>query len=134
MKKVKLLYTVLILLLLTLLSNCSNKESEEPKTNTIIGKWQLIERFDGGSVAPFQSVENGEIISFDINSIYSNDTFYACDGSYTVKKEVINIHFPCINAGFDIGLKYSFKNTNLILSSTPTSCFEGCYDIYKRIE
>ena len=57
---------ILVLVVISLLGCSKNDENDIITNDSIIGQWQLIERFDGGSLEPIQNIENGEIIFFQI--------------------------------------------------------------------
>ena len=120
----------LIVITLLIATECSEKEIKQQE-NSVYGTWQLIERFDGGSPTPNQNVENGEIITFSSENLYSNNS-YQCDGTYSINNSIIEISIPCITSDL---IKYSFsiENNELKLTSSPSTCDEGCYDKYKRI-
>lgn len=120
----------LILSIFFFITGCSEEEIKQEE-NSINGTWQLIERFDGGSPTPNQSVENGEIITFSSDNLYSNNS-YQCDGNYSINNSIIEISVSCITTDL---IKYSFniENNELKLTSFPSTCDEGCYDKYKRI-
>jgi len=120
---------VLILVLTTLVS-CT-KNNDILKENSIIGTWQLVERFDGGSPNPIQTIENGEIIVFNADFSYSNNS-YDCDGSFTVNNSFVYISMPCVSVE-NLTYSFSFENSNLLLTNVPSTCDEGCYDKYKKI-
>lgn len=120
----------LILSVLFLFTGCNEEETKQQE-NSFYGTWQLIERFDGGSPTPNQNLENGEVITFSSENLYSNNS-YQCDGTYSINNSIIEISIPCITSDL---IKYSFsiENNELKLTSSPSTCDEGCYDKYKRI-
>jgi len=124
---------IFIFVITTLLMSCNkNDENNINSEKSIIGTWQLIERFDGGSPTPIQNIENGEIIVFNPDLTYSNNTF-SCDGSYIINNSnIIEILVPCISSD-NLTYTFSFENGYLLMTSTPLACDEGCYDKYKRL-
>jgi len=120
----------LILSIFFFITGCSEEETKSQE-NSIYGTWQLIERFDGGSPNPNQTIQNGEIITFSSQNIYSNDS-YQCNGTYNFNNSILEISASCITADL---LKYTFtiENSELKLTAYPTTCDEGCYDKYIRI-
>lgn len=120
----------LILSIFFFITGCSEEEKKQQE-NSIYGTWQLIERFDGGSPTPNQSVENGEIITFSSDNSYSNNS-YQCDGNYNINNSIIEVSVSCVTTDL---IKYSFniENDELKLTAFPSTCDEGCYDKYKRI-
>lgn len=124
---------ILILVATTSLSSCTkNNEYDRPTDDSIIGQWQLIERFDGGSPEPIQNIENGEIINFKSDFSYTNSN-YPCDGSYLINSsDIIEVIIPCISSE-NLLFTYRFDNESLLLNSYPSTCDEGCYDKYKRL-
>lgn len=123
---------ILILVITTSFTSCNkNEENNINPENSIIGTWQLIERFDGGSPTPIQNIENGEIIEFNLDLTYSNNTF-SCDGSYIINNSNIDILVPCISSD-NLTYTFSFENKYLLMTSIPSTCDEGCYDKYKRL-
>lgn len=107
------------------------EEHQVQQEDSILGTWQLFERFDGGSPNPNQSIENGEIITFWSDSLYSNST-YLCDGKYKIDNSYIEISVKCLTSDLLV-YYYSIEKGTLILSDSPSTCDEGCYDKYKRI-
>jgi hypothetical protein len=125
MKKMIILFSLLLTL-----SSCSEDDKEQVQENSIIGSWQLIERFDGGSPNPIQEVQNGKIISFNSEMIYTDNSI-DCDGIYSLENSIINIDIPCLDITFSYN--FSFENEFLLLTDNPSNCDEGCYDKYKKI-
>jgi len=122
---------IITLVLVTLLS-CSNEKSiNDPKQDSIIGKWQLIE-IEGGFPTQIEIIENGEIISFNSNLSYSNSTYDCNDGSYSMNNEFINILIPCLTSE-ELIYRFSFDNNDLLFDSYPSTCIEGCSHKYKKI-
>ncbi len=122
----------LLLSIVLFIASCGEEEPQaQLDTNSLYGTWQLIERFDGGSPIPNQTVQNGEVISFSSNNSYSNDSF-ECSGTYSFNSLIIELSVPCITTGL---LKYyvNIENNILKLTDYPSTCDEGCYDKYKRI-
>ena len=112
-------------------SSCGEEKQPEQQENSIYGTWQLTERFEGGSLIPRQSVENGEIIIFSKNNSYSGSSFQ-CDGTYNINNEIIEIMIPCTTMD-TIKYAYFLENSDLKLMPYPSTCDEGCYDKYKKI-
>ncbi|WOC40382.1 hypothetical protein [Polaribacter sp. HL-MS24] len=85
----------LILSIFFIISSCSDEQTEQQE-NTIYGTWHLINRFDGGSPTPNQNFENGEIITFSSENLYSNN-LYQCDGTYSINNSIIEISIPLLH-------------------------------------
>ncbi|MDB9873772.1 hypothetical protein OAC97_00745 [Flavobacteriaceae bacterium] len=126
--------TITLILITTFVAmGCNKSENvEQNSTNSkLIGQWQLIERFDGGSPIPIQVIENGVTISFNTDMDYSNSNYTCGTGSYNLAEDLIKITIPCEPA--ELNYTYDFENSDLLLTGYPFSCPEGCYDRYKKI-
>jgi len=120
----------LILSVFILFTGC-NEEEVKQQENSLIGTWQLVERFDGGSPVPIQIIEEGEILVFGEDSSYSNNS-YQCNGTYIINNSIIEISAQCVTQDL-IKFSYSFENNALKLTGSPSTCDEGCYDKYIKI-
>lgn len=120
----------LILVIFFFITSCSEEETKQQE-NYIYGTWQLIERFDGGSLTPIQAIENGEILILDKDGNYSN-TSYSDSGTFNLNNSIIEISIPSVTQDL-IKFTYGLGNNELTLSSYPSTCDEGCYDKYIRL-
>ena len=122
---------ILVLVVISLLGCSKNDENDIITNDSIIGQWQLIERFDGGSLEPIQNIENGEIIFFKSDFLYSNSN-YPCTGNYLMNNDnIVEITVSCVSSE-NLLYTYDFENGYLLFNSYPSTCDEGCYDKYKR--
>lgn len=115
-------------------SSCSEDENQSRNENDreINGKWQLIEIYDGGSPSPVTVIDDGEIISFENDNIFSN-TDFNCTGTYSfTDSEILNIELPCQNSNI-MNFTYLIENGLLYLTPHPNSCDEGCYNKYEKV-
>jgi hypothetical protein len=120
----------LILTTFFLFTGCSEEKSKQQE-NSIYGTWKLIERFDGGSPIPIQTVENGEILILGNNGSYSNSS-YSDNGTFILNNSIIEISIPNVTQDL-IKFTYGLENNELTLSSYPSNCDEGCYDKYIKL-
>lgn len=112
--------------------SCSDDENK-PQENSIIGSWKLVEIYGSdGTDAHWTPIENGYTYSFTgSNTLISNR--FQCNGTYSNQTDSITINFDCPENQFNGTYGISFENDNLILSSDPLDCDEGCAEKYKRV-
>lgn len=122
----------LIIILSTVLSfsSCSQNDNNKIENNTLVGTWKLIERFDGGSVNPTQIIEGGKTIQFLEDDSFV-DSSINCNGTFTTNNSELSINIPC-ETQTNLTYNYSFDNGNLLLTDTPSTCDEGCYNKFER--
>lgn len=135
---------ILILTLLSLLA-CSDDESKAEHEVSLFGTWQLVERFDGGSLKPNQSIENGYTIAFyQTGNVRTNHPTIGCpvdyaflEGNYSQGTDgefsTLSLVLDCDNDDLNINYYYSFDDQFLLLSLSESTCFEGCYDKFEKI-
>lgn len=120
----------LILSIFLFITGCSEKEIKQQETS-IYGTWQLIERFDGGSPNPIQTVVDGETVIFSKDSSYSNSS-YPDNGTFIINNSIIEISIPNVTQDL-MKFTYGVNNSELTLSSYPSTCDEGCYEKYIKL-
>ena len=128
---------ILIAVLFTSLSGCTNNENEsrQIQESSIIGTWKLIEKYgsDGGSDPQWNTVEDGYVYTFKNNDIIISNRFN-CNGSYTLSSSnQVTITFDCSDSQFNLVYDYTFENRKLILTNL-SNCDEGCGEKYEKIE
>jgi hypothetical protein len=125
----------LVISFLFLTAACSDDDSgmtATPSGTSIVGEWQLVETFDGGSPQPIRSVSNGNIINFTADNIYE-DSSYSCEGIYTISNENnLTIDFPC-SPNLEYRANIELEDNFEILFIRIQGCIEGCYSKYKRV-
>ncbi len=116
--------------ILLLFINCTdNSEIDVPNEERIIGTWQLVERFNGGSPQPHQTVKNGYTIAFLKDGTSTSPT-YECDQTYFVSENEITFEIPCISSKYNYN--FFFKGDYLYLIAG--FCDEGCWNKFKKIK
>lgn len=123
-------YLLLFYILLGTFHACDKENL--PQNDSLIGRWQLIERYDGGSPQPVQSVIDGKTVTFKTDKSLLDSFLPECPGTFSNDNSIITIDFDCR----DDLVKYSyrFEDEMLFFNSFPSTCIEGCYDKYKRIK
>lgn len=108
--------------------SCNKENSDYSSDDDLMGQWLLFKRFDGDDIDP---VDYGKILTFTKDSIFKDSWVPDCDGIFSLDRDTITILRPC----HDRPIRYLFKcdQRTLILTSVPSSCDEGCYDIFKRL-
>ena len=143
---------ILILSMLLFLTGCSEEEQRQQQldTSSIFGTWQLVEKYDGGSLQPKQLVENGYLLSFDTSGSVITTDWLICDrpsdswlhGGYSIQEidnqEAVIFEFFCpkLNKTIpDIERYVYFRYDSLILTPTNrvNTCDEGCSEKFKKI-
>ena len=122
-------FLLFVLPVLMMALNACDDNDTDPK-DELTGAWLLSKRFDGGSPTPIQIVQDGEIITFGQNNDFFNNK-YQCQGGYSVQDNIIKILIPCLSND-SIQYSYDFLNGDLQLTSFPSTCDEGCYDLFTR--
>lgn len=117
-------------LLATLLPSCSGDNGNN-QVNSLIGEWQMIERYDGGSPQPVQHAENGKTIVFNGSGTFTDSFLENCSGTYSLSGDTITIKRSCKLENEQY--RFGHENGRLRLMAIPSTCDEGCYEIYKRI-
>lgn len=109
---------------------CSS--DEEPSVpQTILGNWQLTASFDGGPQGNgLLQIENGRTYNFDTDGIITSNS-RDCDGTFSYDDNTIEVDFPCF--GFTT-YDYEFIEGKLKLTEQESSCDEGCYTLYTKID
>jgi hypothetical protein len=137
--------TILVLGILLSMLGCNKEEEIIPlDTTNIIGTWQLIARFDGGSPVPLREVDNGFLYEFKSDSTFSSSNTVGCryngviGGLFSLSAfqsySIITLKFLCdIDYIVEVEKKSSFEDNMLILRPNNPSCDEGCYDKFKKI-
>lgn len=132
-----------ILLVLILVSSCHNQD-EQPINDSIFGVWQLVGRYDGGSVQPYQALENGYMITFKTDStLTTEEPTLGCsvdqvDGSFQTRKvekgAELTMQLNCKDKELRLVFHYGIDAEGyLVTSPKESSCDEGCYTKFKRI-
>ena len=142
---------ILTLVMLFFVTGCNEEEPKQQlDTASIYGTWQLVEKYDGGSLQPKQPVENGYLLSFDTLGKVITTDWLICDrpsgswlyGRYSIQEvdnqESVIFEFFCPKLNKiipDIERYIYFKYDSLILTPTNrvNSCDEGCAEKFKKI-
>ena len=135
---------IVLLALLSFLA-CSNDENKIESEPLLFGEWQLVERFDGGSLEPNQSVENGYTFTFLQSGIVHTthptigcpDAYEELQGVYSQNNRTdvstVSLQLECGNEALLIDYEYSFDGEFLLLSELESTCDEGCYNKFKKV-
>jgi hypothetical protein len=135
--------SILFLFLLQFCSKTENTDAVLPKSDSIIGKWQLIETcFSPGNACELQNVENGHIIEFKENGEYlvtnlkEIDSNYLCGGQWKFielqtnpSEKRLQLSPNCNKALWTFYFNFNPDNT---LNINPP-CIEACVYTYKAI-
>ena len=136
----KTLYAILVLNLIT---SCHSDDT--PINDSLFGKWQLVEIYDGGSLQPYRAIENGTSMTFYTDSTLTT-TYHSLgcstdqtEGSYETtegeKREELTVHLSCEDKELTVTYYYGVDSKGfLVISPKESSCDEGCYWKFKRIE
>ncbi|KAB1155307.1 hypothetical protein F7018_12600 [Tenacibaculum aiptasiae] len=124
MKNMYLIITVLILF-----TGCKDEEVAK-LDKSIYGTWKMVERFDGGSLKPFQPPAHEYLMIFGRDKSYSNALSYT--GTFSINDTLIEIDLPKFK-NMAIKYRYGIGDNGLILAPYPNQCDEGCYDRYVKI-
>lgn len=123
----------LVLMLACLMSCSRSNDDNNTQKDPLIGRWQLVERFDGGSPKHIESVENGKIITFGADKTFSDDILEGCKMTYTVVSDsIIEVDQSCQSSSGKYKYYFKLEGSTLLFNSTPTTCIEGCYDKFRR--
>ena len=134
-----------LILIFSLLAACSEDELN-PKAETIFGVWQLTESYDGGSLEPLLTVENGYSYTFNSDSTFKISEGVYCEegvesGIFSIYQDSENRFVLALNViecsdqdSFTIEYTYGFNDDKLIISPKENSCDEGCYYSFSRID
>lgn len=117
------------LIMVLIIQSCNNDGDGKGQENDITGQWLLFQRFDGDGIDP---VINGKTLTFTEENVFIDSFLTACQGTFSMDDNTITIDMPCKDG--PIQYVFSFEENNLILAEFPSTCDEGCYDIYKKIE
>lgn len=136
----KALYAVLILILIT-----SCKNDDEPINDSLFGKWQLIEEYDG-AIFGSHPVENGYIMKLNADStITTTHPTIGCPENYDLlngtfetttdnKGKLLIIELTCGSSSLNIGYYYGVDSKGfLVISPKEPTCDEGCSSKFKRL-
>ena len=109
------------------IQSCNNEDVRTGQEHDINGTWLLYQRFDGVGINP---VDNGKTLMFTKENRFIDSFLPDCEGIFSIENDTITIEKPCK----DLPIQYIFKfeGNNLILAEFPSTCDEGCYDIYKK--
>ncbi len=127
------------------------EEALEQDENFIYGTWQLVEKFDGGSPEPNQTVENGYQITLKSSGLAKTtnqtigcpSTYDQLNGNYSVEqidnKKALVFEFYCpASDEFIEDVEFYIEFDDELLVLTPTNrvnkCFEGCAYKFKKVE
>lgn len=132
------------------LVGCGEEEPEQELS--IFGTWQLVERYDGGSIIPNQAVEDGYLFTFESNlqcttthpTIGCPTNYEKLEGNFTIssldggKMVDIKLYCPALDDTDTIpNMEYYYEFVDVYLVLTPTArvntCSEGCYEKFKKI-
>tara|TARA_R110001592_G_scaffold28100_3_gene103707 strand:+ start:241 stop:654 length:414 start_codon:yes stop_codon:yes gene_type:complete len=128
----------------TLVTSCNNQD-DGPIDTSISGTWQLVEVYDGGSLQPYRTVEDGSFITFKTDSTLTS-TFHSLgcaidqiEGSFETtkgeKSRELTMHLSCEDKQLAIAYYYGIDSEgHLVISPKEFSCGEGCSWKFKRIE
>ncbi|MFD2828299.1 hypothetical protein ACFSYG_17600 [Leeuwenhoekiella polynyae] len=109
------------------IQSCDNDDDGKGQENDITGQWHLYQRFDGDGIDP---VDNGKTLTFTEENNFIDSFLPDCQGTFSMDNDTITIDMPCKDE--PIQYVFSFEEMNLILVELPSTCDEGCYDIYKK--
>ena len=142
MKRVKLKYYLIAVLIFCF--GC-NKTSDEPiiaDASTISGKWKETEAFiSAGGPQYWVNVENGEEIEFLENGTFTSDRFTECiGGNYSIANNELQLKYNCDGFNSESENEEGFITYKIEIFSnyfllTPTSgpiCIEGCSYKYEK--
>ena len=138
----KSLYVILIVILIT---SCT--QDDTPINDSLFGKWQLIEKYDGGSPKPNQAVENGYIMNLNTDfTVSTTNPTIGCPENYdhlngtfetttNDKGKLLSIELTCGNSSMNIEYYYGVDSKGfLVITPKESTCDEGCSSKFKRIE
>ncbi|NVJ48720.1 MAG: lipocalin family protein [Cytophagia bacterium] len=143
MKKPHAIKTLLASLMVILVTSCS--QDDIPENDSLFGKWQLVEIYDGGSLQPYRAIENGSSMTFYTDSTLTT-TYHSLgcsidqtEGSYETTKgekgEELTVHLSCEDKELTVTYYYGINSEgHLVISPKESSCDEGCSWKFKRIE
>lgn len=137
---------ILILILNASLFGCAEENSEAQNTS-IYGRWQLVEIYDGGSVKPNQTIEDGYLYVFHSNQSFSSSRITGCpndadiQGTFSLSTyqtfDILTLSIECDEQGSEQVMTdayaYSINGNMLTLSPKESTCDEGCYEKFKKI-
>ncbi|MDC6406332.1 MULTISPECIES: hypothetical protein [Flavobacteriaceae] len=108
--------------------SCNDDDGKKNQENELTGQWLLFQRFDGDGI---DSIDNGKTLIFTEDGVIKDSFVPNCDGMFSIEKDTLTINRPCHDE--PIRFLFKFEENNLILTSIPSTCDEGCYDIFKKI-
>lgn len=124
-------------------SNNDNNNSNRAKAS-VVGTWKLVEVYGlNGTGGHWDSVEDGFTYTFKTDGTFISNRFPECtSGTYVLSEndEALSLVYDC---GFTMGIenpqgtftyKYIFSEQHLVLTSTYSTCIEGCDYKFKRIQ
>lgn len=135
----KSLYVILIVILIT---SCT--QDDTPINDSLFGKWQLVEIYDG-ALSGSHSVDNGYIITYRVDStLTSTYPTLGCnvdhiEGSFKTtqgeKGRELTLFLSCEDKELITTYYYGVDSKGfIVISPKESSCDEGCYWKFKRIE
>ena len=125
LSKPSILYLFCVLTFALAIQSC---DSDNGPDTGLMGQWLLIQRYDGGGIDP---VNDGKTITFGEDTTFKDSFLPDCNGTFFLEKDTITINRPCHDE--PIRYLFSLDKNKLVLLNIPSSCDEGCYDIFKRI-
>ena len=132
----------LFVLILSFLA-CSNNDDENNENQSIIGTWELVEKYGSSAGGDFQwmPVEDGYYYTFSKNGNFSSNRFSECQtGNYSLTDTQLILDYSC--EGFTTGIEtpegtfvenYRLKDNLLFLSPTYLNCDEGCEYKFEKV-
>lgn len=91
----KKIFCQILLMSFIVLIGCSVDDDQTTNADTIIGVWQLIEKFDGGSPSQNQPVDNGKKLTFNDDGSFMGNSLESCTASYLIEENTITINASC---------------------------------------
>ncbi|MDR2146107.1 MAG: lipocalin family protein [Tannerella sp.] len=146
-KKDILKFIFFIFLLLVNFSGCDKeKENISPEFEDgtgIVGTWQLMEFFDGGSISPgWRPIKDGYTYTFNADGTFTSTRFAECThGTYELADNTLSLYFGCdgfdpyfINTSTFVELIFWIKDNTFHLVPIYMNCDEGCTFKFRRIK
>ena len=135
----KTLYAILVLILIT---SCHSDDTSI--NDSLIGTWQLFEKYDG-ALSGNHSVDNGYIITYKADStLTSTYPTLGCNVDYiegkfeTIQGEEgreLTLYLSCEDKELTTTYFYEVNlEGHLVISPKEFYCDEGCASKFKRIE
>ena len=117
--KMKQIYRFIFIVFIAIIIQSCHKDNEVFKNNGIIGKWKLLETYDGyqGGNYKWNKTPENRVIEFTIENKYFeySDNQISCQGSYTsLSDKQINMNNSCSTDIYTINLS-ELTETYLII-------------------